>query len=79
MVSSHRRCGRALGEICRFSKTYFFCIFEASGINFTHQFRGVTQYSCHMAYLNGFGWLGGGLTISSTRGALYEAEKDLMS
>ena len=47
-----------LGESCRLFKNKFFCIFEASGINFIHQFRGVRQYSCHMAYLNGFG--GGG-------------------
>ena len=48
MVSSHRRRGWALGESCRFSKTYFFCIFEVSGIRFTQQFKGLKQYSCHM-------------------------------
>ena len=47
-VSSHARCGWALGEICTFSKSYFFCIFEASGIRFMHEFRGLTHYSCHL-------------------------------
>ena len=45
--SSHARCGWVLGIFCRFSKTYFFCIFEASGIRFKHQIRGLRQYSCH--------------------------------
>ena len=42
--SSHARCGWVLGIFCRFSKTYFFCLFEASGIRFTHQIRVLTQY-----------------------------------
>ena len=46
-VSSHARCGWALGEIFTFSKIYFFCIFEASGIRLKHKIRGLTQYSCH--------------------------------
>ena len=46
-VSSHARCGWALGEIFTFSKIYFFCIFEASGIRLKHKVRGLTQYSCH--------------------------------
>ena len=59
--SSHARCGWVLGIFCRFSKIYFFCLFEASGIRFTHQIRVLTQYWCHMDDL----WmrLGGG-TIS---------------
>ena len=44
-------------------KNMFFCIFEASGINFTHRCRGLRQYSCHMADLNGFGWGGGWRSI----------------
>ena len=47
-VSSHARCGWALGEICTFSKFYFFCILEASGIRFKHKIRGLTHYSCHL-------------------------------
>ena len=78
MVSSHARRGWALGESCRLFKNIFFCIFEASGINFTHRFRGLRQYSCHMADLNGFCW-GGGLLGRGHRTNIWRGPTFLMS
>ena len=51
--------GWALAESCRLFKNIFFCIFEASCMNFTHKIRGVRQYSRH---INDFG--GGSLSIA---------------
>ena len=34
-----------MGEICRFFENLFFYIFEAPGIIFTHETRGLRQYS----------------------------------
>ena len=64
LITSKARVG--FGRKLQIFKKYFFCIFEASGINFIHQYRGVTQYSCHMTYLNGFGGGGEGRRANST-------------